>query len=583
MLSHKKSENWIVYKHLFNIYIKHRQIWLGFVLDAIKVVLLSIVQPIVASNFVLNLSTNNIAGAKKTLVIFTVISLVGGVLKSFAGLIAIKIENPMYIKSMQQYLINLMNSDYAFFTNSPTGYLTTATRQYADSGLNLIRRARSTYLKTLIQIVFPVIVIFFYSKIISLIMFIYIVVYFIVSKYSSQKITPWRAKTREIYKQVSGMMADSLTNFIALKSIGNDNPISLSLDKKLKKEQKIFNSRRKIEYLLNIPRELLLTIFYLILFTVIIYQYSKGLVPISLAVLIVTYTNQLYSAIGFIPDLILERDDYVDHIYPAIIKMQTPNKILDPPKPVKLNSVKGDIEFNNISFYYQENSNTNVLKNFNLHIKPGEHIGIVGESGAGKSTLTKLMLRFEDVVDGEILLDNINIKDLAQNNLRRSIAYVSQEPLLLHQTIKQNLTLADPNASQKDVQLAAKHAHALEFIKELPQGFDSVVGERGIKLSGGQKQRIAIARALLQKSPIIILDEATSALDTESEKIIQSSFPEILKGKTAIVVAHRLSTLVDMDRIVVIENGEITEEGSHAELLKLGRTYAKTWAKQTKS
>ena len=582
-MKHKKSENRVVYRHLFNIYIKHWQIWLGFILDAIRVILLSIVQPIVASNFVLNLSTNDIAGAKKTLAIFTIISLIGGIARNAVGLIAVEIENPMYIKSMQQYLINLMNSDYAFFTNSSTGYLTTAARQYADSGLNLIRRARSTYIKALIQIVFPVIVIFFYSKIISLIMFIYILAYFIVSKYSSQKIAPWRAKAREIYKQVSGMMADSLTNFVALKSIGNDNPISSSLDKKLKKEQKIFNSRRKIEYLLNIPRELLLTIFYLILFTVIIYQYSKGLVPISLAVLVVTYTNQLYGTIASIPDSVLEHDDYVDHIYPAIIKMQTPNKILDPANPLKLNRAKGQLEFKNISFFYQENEDIEVLKNFNLTVKAGEHVGIVGESGAGKSTLTKLILRFEDVSNGEIMLDGVNIKKLRQNDLRRSIAYVSQEPLLLHQTIKENLCLANQEASQKKIELAAKHAHALDFIKQLPEGFDSIVGERGIKLSGGQKQRIAIARALLQNSPIIILDEATSALDTESEKIIQSAFPEILKNKTAIVVAHRLSTLVDMDRIIVINNGEIAEQGSHSELLKLKGIYARTWVKQTKN
>ena len=263
--------------------------------------------------------------------------------------------------------------------------------------------------------------------------------------------------------------------------------------------------------------------------------------------------------------------------------MQTPNKILDPANPLKLNRAKGQLEFKNISFFYQENEDIEVLKNFNLTVKAGEHVGIVGESGAGKSTLTKLILRFEDVSNGEIMLDGVNIKKLRQNDLRRSIAYVSQEPLLLHQTIKENLCLANQEASQKKIELAAKHAHALDFIKQLPEGFDSIVGERGIKLSGGQKQRIAIARALLQNSPIIILDEATSALDTESEKIIQSAFPEILKNKTAIVVAHRLSTLVDMDRIIVINNGEIAEQGSHSELLKLKGIYARTWVKQTKN
>lgn len=582
-MKHKKSENRVVYRHLFETYGRSWQVWLGFLLEIVKVILLAVVQPIVASSFVLNLSTNNISEAKKTLVIFVSISLVGGIIESAIGLISHSKENLIYINSMRKYLVNLMNSDYSFFTNSSTGYLTSAVRQYADSSLNLLRKARSTYVKTIIKIILPIAVIFYYSKIISLVMLVYVLLYSTLSMYSSKAISAWRNKSREIYKRVSGMMADSLTNFVALKSVGNKNVVGLKLEKNLKREYSIFRKRRRLEDLLIIPKNLVLTVFYGIFFAVIIYQYSKGLVPLSLAVLITAYTNQLYDAINSIPDLIIEKDDFISHIYPAIIKLQTPNKILDPAKPIKLNRAKGQLEFKNISFFYQENEDIEVLKNFNLTVKAGERVGIVGESGAGKSTLTKLILRFEDVSSGEIMLDGVNIKKLRQNDLRRNIAYVSQEPLLLHQTIKENLCLANQEASQKKIELAAKHAHALDFIKQLPEGFDSVVGERGIKLSGGQKQRIAIARALLQNSPIIILDEATSALDTESEKIIQSAFPEILKNKTAIVVAHRLSTLVDMDRIIVINNGRITEQGSHAELLKLKGIYAKTWAKQTKN
>ena len=582
-MKHKKSENRVVYRHLFDTYGRYWQVWLGLFLEIVKVVLLAVIQPIVASNFVLNLSTNNISEAKKTLVIFVSISLVSGILRSAIGLISHSKENLIYIKSMRKYLVNLMNSDYSFFTNSSTGYLTSAVRQYADSSLNLLRRATSAYIKTVIKIVLPIAVIFYYSKTISLVMLIYVLLYSILSMYSSKAIDTWRMKSREIYKRVSGMMADSLTNFVALKSLGNKNVVGLKLEKSLKREYGIFRKRRRLEDLLIIPRELIFTVFYGIFFTVIIYQYAEGSVSLSLAVLITAYANQLYETISSVPDLITERDDFIGHIYPAIIKMQTPNKILDPAKPVKLNRAKGQLEFKNISFFYQENEDIEILKNFNLTVKAREHVGIVGESGAGKSTLTKLILRFEDVSSGEIMLDGVNIKKLRQNDLRRNIAYVSQEPLLLHQTIKENLCLANQEASQKKIELAAKHAHAFDFIKQLPEGFDSIVGERGIKLSGGQKQRIAIARALLQNSPIIILDEATSALDTESEKIIQSAFPEILKNKTAIVVAHRLSTLVDMDRIIVINNGKIVEQGSHSELLKLKGIYARTWAKQTKN
>lgn len=217
-----------------------------------------------------------------------------------------------------------------------------------------------------------------------------------------------------------------------------------------------------------------------------------------------------------------------------------------------------------------------------MHIPAGQKVGIVGVSGAGKSTLTKLLLRFNDVEQGGILLDGIDIRHIKQTDLRGQIAYVPQEPLLFHTSIKENVLLARPSATDKEVQIALRTAHASHFIEQLPDGMDSVVGERGVKLSGGQKQRVAIARAVLRKTPIMILDEATSALDSESEQIIKDSFKDILKGKTAIVIAHRLSTLSEMDRIIVIDKGQCIEDGSHAELLTKKGVYARLWNRQQK-
>jgi ATP-binding cassette subfamily B protein len=257
-------------------------------------------------------------------------------------------------------------------------------------------------------------------------------------------------------------------------------------------------------------------------------------------------------------------------------------EIKDPSEPEKPRISQGAINFKNMTFAHPDSrANETLFVNLSLDIKPSEKIGLVGHSGSGKTTLTKLLLRFNDIDGGEILIDGQNISNITQDDLRRHIAYVPQEPLLFHRSIRENITYGKPGASEAEVIEAAKKAHALEFIDKLPKGFDTLVGERGVKLSGGQRQRIAIARAILKDAPILVLDEATSALDSESEKLIQDALWELMKNRTAIVIAHRLSTIQKMDRIIVLNDGEMTEQGTHAELLKTGGTYANLWAHQS--
>ncbi len=222
-----------------------------------------------------------------------------------------------------------------------------------------------------------------------------------------------------------------------------------------------------------------------------------------------------------------------------------------------------------------------MFKNLNVTIKPGERVGLAGRSGGGKTTLTKLLLRFADVTKGRITIDGQDIAMVTQESLRQNIAYVPQEPYLFHRSLRENVAYGQSNATDKQIIEACKKAHALEFIEKLPNGLNTTVGERGVKLSGGQRQRIAIARAILKDAPILLLDEATSALDSESEHLIQQSLTELMKGRTAIVIAHRLSTIQKMDRIIVLDNGVITEEGPHAELITNKGTYAQLWAHQS--
>jgi ATP-binding cassette subfamily B protein len=254
-------------------------------------------------------------------------------------------------------------------------------------------------------------------------------------------------------------------------------------------------------------------------------------------------------------------------------------EIKDHLEPENIDRTIGKIEFSNVNFSHD---NTALFKRFNLDIKNGEKVGLVGHSGSGKTTLTKLLLRFKDIQSGSILINGTDIRKTTQDELRSVMSYVPQEPLLFHRSLKENIAYGKPDASEDEIIEAAKKANAHEFIETLPKKYETLVGERGVKLSGGQKQRVAIARAMLKNAPILLLDEATSALDSESEQLIQDALWKLMKGKTAIVIAHRLSTIQKMDRIIVLDNGKIIEDGSHTELLKKKNGhYARLWKHQS--
>ena len=253
------------------------------------------------------------------------------------------------------------------------------------------------------------------------------------------------------------------------------------------------------------------------------------------------------------------------------------HEVADRPGAKELITTGGNLTWQAVTFAYQEED---IFKRLSVDIKPGERIGLVGPSGAGKSTFVSLLLRQHDIQYGQIMIDGQNIAEVTQDSLRENIALVPQEPMLFHRTIRENILYGKPDATEEEMVLAATRAQAHEFIVTLPDKYDTLVGERGVKLSGGQKQRVAIARAMLKEAPLLVLDEATSALDSESEVAIQQALEELMEGKTVIAVAHRLSTLRKMDRILVFENGRITEDGSHDELAAAGGMYAKLWQHQ---
>ncbi len=255
--------------------------------------------------------------------------------------------------------------------------------------------------------------------------------------------------------------------------------------------------------------------------------------------------------------------------------MNTPYEIKDARGATPLKVRNGKIEFQRVSFHFHKTRT--VLHDINLTIKPGEKIALVGPSGAGKSTLVKLLFRFHDIESGKILVDGQSINKVTQESLRENLSLVPQEPILFHRTLMENIRYGRRDATDAQVREAARLAHCEEFVKGLPAQYDTYVGERGIKLSGGERQRVAIARAILKNAPILVLDEATSSLDSHSEALIQDALKKLMKGKTVIVIAHRLSTIRQMDRIIVLENGRIIDQGSHDSLLKKGGLYAHLW------
>ena len=276
--------------------------------------------------------------------------------------------------------------------------------------------------------------------------------------------------------------------------------------------------------------------------------------------------------------------DNVGAVQEGMETIARPQDLVDAPDAMELKVPHGGISFENVTFHYGKKSG--IIENLSLTIKPGEKVGLVGRSGAGKSTIANLLLRFYDVEAGRIVIDGQDIAQVSQDSLRKQIGLITQDTSLLHRSIRENVLYGRPDAGEDAMRDAVRQAHADPFVPGLSdhwgrQGFDAHVGERGAKLSGGQRQRVAIARVLLKDAPILVLDEATSALDSEVEAAIQESFSRLMAGKTVIAIAHRLSTIAAMDRLVVLDHGQIVEMGSHAELIRKGGLYASLWSRQS--
>lgn len=573
----------MVYGHLWRTFGSSGLIRLSYVLKIVSQVCKLVFLPVALSLIIARLTQGDYDGAKQAVLFFVAASLTLGVLIPLVKYIGMLGENRTYRRITAEYFERLVRTDMDFFTNNLSGYITSSIRHYVDSSLLIARHLRDIYLSTVLSITLPLIVIAWVDWQLGLIALGLSIVQAIYVIWASSALDMHRKKSRELYKLNSGRMADIISNIVAVRSSAQEDAFTAKVQHGAEEENDAFSARYAAQAKLTILREGITVIFFGLLLWLTVGRLSGGVITITEAILVVTYISTIMTGIYALAENFNEHDDFLDKVLPAFEVLNRQNHVIDLEKPVTFSNPAGQITFKGVTFSYHKNRKLRpVFNNFSLDIPKGQKVGVVGLSGAGKSTLAKLLLRFNDVDEGEVLIDGVNIKNVRQTDIHHAIAYVPQEPLLFHSSIKENVLVSRPDASDSEIRRALRAAHAADFIAELPDGIGSIVGERGVKLSGGQKQRIAIARAVLQHAPIMVLDEATSALDSESEQIIKESFSDVLRGKTAIVVAHRLSTLSEMDRIIVIENGKIAEDGTHQELLEDNKTYAKLWRRQQK-
>ena len=411
---------------------------------------------------------------------------------------------------------------------------------------------------------------------------ILLVIYVFAAYKLFRRILPLNAEASAAHNVRSGELADAITNILAVKTHGQENYERALFDDASKNVVEAESKRMRS----SIERGAATASITVIIMCVLIFFVTGGStwfgIKAGTLVMMFTYTYSLTMQFNRLGQVFTQVNRAFGDARDMTIILDEPLLVADRKDAPELSVNQGAIDFSNITFRYSDSHvGDNIFTDFSLHIPAGQRIGLVGRSGSGKTTLTKLLLRLIDIQQGSVCIDGQNVAEVTQSSLRKQIAYVPQEPLLFHRTIHENIAYGRPDASQEDVVEAARRANALEFIEKLPHGFDTITGERGVKLSGGQRQRIAIARAILTNAPLLVLDEATSALDSESERLIQEALGNLMMGKTAIVIAHRLSTVARLDRIVVLSEGRIVEDGVHADLIEQEGEYAHLWNRQT--
>ena len=489
------------------------------------------------------------------------------------------VENYFYTKGMAdmrdrafQYLIG---HSYGFFANNFAGSLTQRVNRFARSYESLISTILGRVLPLIVKIIGAIIVVSFIQPVVAFVLAIWVILFIITSYIFARYKLRYDIQASALDSKMTATMSDA---------VSNHNVIQLFTG--TRSEEKFFNGvskelaqftafRWNLATTAEAVQGLLSVLMEFFIFYYAVKYWSAGLITVGTFALVQAYLVDIGGSLwgsGYIVRAIYEN---IADAKEMVDIMKLPHEIVDVRRAKKLHVDAGAIEFKDVSFSFSQKK---VIDHISLTIKSGEKVAFIGSSGAGKSTLIKLLMRLYDIKDGSILIDGQNIATVTQDSLREKISLVPQDPALFHRSLMENIRYGRRDATDEEVIRAAKLAHCDEFIEALPEKYNTFVGERGVKLSGGERQRVAIARAIVKNAPILVLDEATSSLDSHSEALIQDALRVLMEGKTTIVVAHRLSTIRKVDRIIVIGSTGILEEGTHDELLKNPQgLYSKLW------
>ena len=467
-----------------------------------------------------------------------------------------------------------------FHSNRFSGSLVSQTNKFVSGYERLFDTLIFSILWLVISVVASVVILAIRAPLFAIILVAVVILYVIVATLSYKKVGKLSEKYASADTKQTGQLSDSMSNILAVKSYGRESH---------EKRRYAGYSNATYNAGMNQMRAVIIrdVWFGLVLIACVVASTmfetfgTKLGMDVATLILISQYTTMILGNLWDVNNILKSINRVFGDAHDMTEILDTEDSVKDKARAKDIEVGKGAIKFDAIRFKHADAPRA-IFDNFSLDVKAGERIGLVGLSGSGKTTLTKLLLRFADVEKGKIEIDGQDIKQVKQVSLRENIAYVPQDTALFHRSIAENIAYGKPDATMEEIKHAAELAHADEFIKDLPDGYETLVGERGVKLSGGQRQRISIARAILKDAPILVLDEATSALDSESEALIQDALDRLMKGRTSIVVAHRLSTIAGMDKIVVLEDGKIMEQGSHDALLKNKRgSYSRLWSRQS--
>ncbi len=479
---------------------------------------------------------------------------------------------------------NLTYRDANFLSNQFTGSLVNQTNKFIGSFARITEVLYWQLYPLMIFTTATFVILFTRLPAFGFLMLFLTIMYVVFSYRGAKKNSYYSARLSHEESRNTGQLADMLTNAMAVKSYAKERYEIKRYKLGIERIQQAGDELRRFIIKKDSRVNTLVSLMSFLALIISVQAVDSGYASIGTVVLATAMTRDMLQRLRDLNSNMLRN---ISHAFGDAREMTalltTETAVQDVRLPASFEVTAGAIEFSDVDFWYPEKSASEPLFNgLNLSVAPGEKVGLVGPSGGGKTTITKLLLRFMDIQHGAIKIDGQDIAKSLQAEVRRAISYVPQDPLLFHRTIAENIAYGDPRASKERIIAAAKKANAHTFISKLVDGYDTLVGERGVKLSGGQRQRIAIARAMLKNSPILVLDEATSALDSEAEALIQEALWNLMKGKTAVVIAHRLSTIQKMDRIIVLDEGKIVEQGTHAQLLKKKTgLYTKLWKHQS--